>query len=1223
MKKLYFLFVLSIVAGSFASAQTVTNSIVNFQDMLAWEAQHPVQPCNTCPRKEIDGGWKNLMNQNRPVPAGAKITTQANTNSPVGPNNPTNPLAASIAPAQNWLGHVDPGQSIPPDTHGAVGLTHVITATNDYIKIHNKAGGAQVSQVSISTFTGVANTCDPYMLWDPTAQKWVFSAIECTSNGNRVILMSSNTSDPTGTWRKVTWVPASTDGSVLLDHPYVGFDNRWIVVSGRKFPSGFTGPILFLFDKAAMYAGTAIAFGTNAQSIEKTSADGDAPLPVTVYDPPFSASGNPQANTFYILQSWNGTTIRLSTITGNIPSATWNTASAVFPSAAASPWSTAGGNIAKQLGETRGLAINDPRISCGIMMNGKIWASHHIGLPSTGTIDRVAVQWWQLDASAGSFGNILQRGRIGGANANEFKWFSSLAVNKFEDVLIGYTSSTSTTRVGAAYVTRQSITPANTTDDELIYKTGMDVYWKDFGSGRARWGDYSHSSLDATDNSLWTIEEYADLKSGGTGDNNSRYGVWWAQVMFPSSLVQRDASLAAVASPIAGFVYCSFPIIPKVTIKNLGIDTLKSVQIVWQLDGVTQLPTPTTWNVAPGLATLQTTDVTLAPNIGTLAPGTVHTVKAWTQLPNGLADMKLTNDTVFISFSVKPLLALNSLVDFEPSGAAFPPTGYVVENPDGARTWAKRTGVTGPTGASTSCMWIDAANYGSQGEMDLFRTEKIDLAGIDSINVTWNVAKTYWPGFLGDTLRVVYSDDCGVTWKQTGYKKGGVSFNTIAAAGQSGDYVPASASEWRAEKLNFSTCNITSPNIMIGFQFQNGFGNNIFIDNINITKVNTVTPNAAVLNVLSPSNTLCTTGFTPSVTLANYGSTTLTSATFNVSIDGGTPATTNWTGSLAKCSTVVFTLPAMTSTSGTHILTVYTTNPNGSADQAPINDTAKKSFTISPIVNTPVFEGFEGVTFAPSGWGVQNINGSVTWARSTVAARTGAGSMLINNPANANLTDVDKFLSPVIANNGTIDSMFVAFDHSYIAGLRYPGSTAFELDTLEVLVTTDCGATFKTIWKKWGEDLQTINDPNYANVPSFTPTQAGEWNNTKIYVTPFVGSANFQVYFVAKGNKQNNIWLDNINITSRTLPARLKNQGYLVYPSPFNSSFRIHHWIKPTDLQAAQVYNSVGQLMWDKRFNGDANTEEFVNSSRWANGTYLLKLIYANKTITERIVKAN
>jgi hypothetical protein len=527
MRKFFTLIVLLVIAKQYASAQKVTDTYINFRELAAYEAAHPeiFKLCEICPKKESDN-WEALVNPNMPFPPGAIIKTNG-----IATTNPIQPDAPSRAPIQNWQGHVDPAVTIPPDTHGAVGPNHVVSATNNYIKIHNKIGGAQISQVTISTFTGVSGSCDPYLKYDPSTNRWMFSAINCSmSSLNPMILMVSNTSDPTGTWRKITWVPAGVP--MLLDHPYLGFDNRWIVLSGRRFAPSFQGSSLFIIDKADMLAGNTITWGGNAQQIDKTNGDGDCPLPVTVYEPPYSNVGNPSPGTFYVLQSWNSSSIRLTTVTGNIPTATWNTGSGVFPSGG-TPWNAGGlGNVAEQTIETRKLAANDARISCGVMMNGKIWCVQHIGFPTSGTADRVALQWWQLDGSpGGSFGNVLQRGRVGGNNPNEYKWFPSIAVNKDEDVLIGYTASTNTSRVSAAYVTRQASTPVNTTDDEYIYKAGVDRYWKDFSSGRARWGDYSHTALDPSDGSLWTIQEYAEQGAGPIPpDNNSRYGVWWAQV---------------------------------------------------------------------------------------------------------------------------------------------------------------------------------------------------------------------------------------------------------------------------------------------------------------------------------------------------------------------------------------------------------------------------------------------------------------------------------------------------------------------------------------------------------------------------------------------------------------------------------------------------------------------------------------------------------------------
>jgi hypothetical protein len=149
-----------------------------------------------------------------------------------------------------------------------------------------------------------------------------------------------------------------------------------------------------------------------------------------------------------------------------------------------------------------------------------------------------------------------------------------------------------------------------------------------------------------------------------------------------------------------------------------------------------------------------------------------------------------------------------------------------------------------------------------------------------------------------------------------------------------------------------------------------------------------------------------------------------------------------------------------------------------------------------------------------------------------------------------------------------------------------------------------------------------VRNPNYPTNSAYTPLQGAEWKNERIDISAAVrGSNDFQVFFVAKSNRQNNLYIDNINIFGRTLSARLKTQGYQIYPNPFGNAFTIHHVVPPADLQAAQVFNSAGQLVWDKRFNGNANTEVMVDLKNMARGVYVVKLIYNAKTIVERVVK--
>jgi len=175
---------------------------------------------------------------------------------------------------------------------------------------------------------------------------------------------------------------------------------------------------------------------------------------------------------------------------------------------------------------------------------------------------------------------------------------------------------------------------------------------------------------------------------------------------------------------------------------------------------------------------------------------------------------------------------------------------------------------------------------------------------------------------------------------------------------------------------------------------------------------------------------------------------------------------------------------------------------------------------------------------------------------------------------------------------------------------------------MEVLVTKDCGKTLQSVYKKWGEDLQTINNPNAPFTDLFIPTSPDQWRKETIDLSPFTGtSGSVQVFFRSKGNFGNSIFLDDINLTTKTLPVKLKSTGYLVSPNPFTSSFSIQHYLRPTSLRSIQVYNMAGQLVFSERFNANALSYINIDLSRYASGVYIVKMIYTDKVISQRIIK--
>lgn len=686
-------------------------------------------------------------------------------------------------------------------------------------------------------------------------------------------------------------------------------------------------------------------------------------------------------------------------------------------------------------------------------------------------------------------------------------------------------------------------------------------------------------------------------------NNNARV----SEIVYPSS---RGFACGTTA------LTCDNVIAPKVMLVNDGDAPLTSVTFQIKIDNAIVA----TQNWSGSLGTSDFEYVTLN---GVTSPTGTHVLTVKTVNPNGQPDGTPANDSMRATYRIIPIINLpQPLEGFQT--ATFPPLNWRVINPDADITWARST-AAGSAGTTASTR-IDCYNYPSAGEQDILVSPNFSTAGVDSLEVKFNVAYAKYSDNPAEweTLEVLYSEDCGGTWKRTSYSKTGNDLITNGGALVTAATFVPTAAQWRSETVKLGLCGVGST-ILIGFRVTNNYGQAVYLDNIQYNKIVKPDPNIAVSRITSPNGLYCNGSFTPKVEVANNGSSTVTSFTLTYKIDGGTPATYNWTGSLAKCTDpIVVTLPAQNLGTGSHTFEATVSQPNGVADVFAGDDSKIANFTILTTVQAPVTESFEGTSFPPANWAIQNSDGGLTWESTNRSASLGGKSMVIKNFDNPLSSSVDSFVSPRIVIPAASDSAFVSFDYAYAPGVQYPGSTVFALDTLELKVTTDCGATSTTIWKKYGYQLQTVFEPNFTFTNGYVPRINKEWRSEKINILPYVqNAADFQVYFVSSSNQQNNLYVDNINIYSQKLPERLKQQGYLIYPNPFNSSFRIHHSAvePPVDLQAVMVYNTAGQLVWSKQYNGNADRVITVNTESLARGVYVLKMMYTNKTVVERIVK--
>lgn len=249
-------------------------------------------------------------------------------------------------------------------------------------------------------------------------------------------------------------------------------------------------------------------------------------------------------------------------------------------------------------------------------------------------------------------------------------------------------------------------------------------------------------------------------------------------------------------------------------------------------------------------------------------------------------------------------------------------------------------------------------------------------------------------------------------------------------------------------------------------------------------------------------------------------------ATYAWSFPGGTPS-----ASTLKYPAVVYAAPGqydvtLTVTEGGQTSTV--------TKLAYISDT--------PGGAVPLVEGFESGAF-PDTWTFSSAAGTTSaWAINTNVGGFAQSqrSMWFNNYD----IDLDGAREEVWMSKTDLSASVntgLAFDVAYVP-YGFPYS-----DTLAVLVSTDCGATWSEVYMKGGVLLST----GPANQSLFVPS-AAQWRRDSISLAAFDGEPEVLVAFQNRGRWGNALYVDNINLAGGlgTGVQGIDVVGISLFPNP-------------------------------------------------------------------------
>jgi PKD repeat protein len=276
------------------------------------------------------------------------------------------------------------------------------------------------------------------------------------------------------------------------------------------------------------------------------------------------------------------------------------------------------------------------------------------------------------------------------------------------------------------------------------------------------------------------------------------------------------------------------------SISNVGMLPATNFEVVYQINNAAPVVEIYTDTIQPG----DMVNYTFATPLSIDSSG-AYEVKAWTNLTdnNFTYDDTTSFEFDYLKYDIDNAVSADYQEAFESS--AFPPDLWLNENPDSDAFGWEDGEVTGITGDETTVAWTNNYSFNGQGTEDYLVTPLIDLtdASLSFPVLTFDYAYTFYTSggsTLTDGMRVEASIDCGLTFSEILFDKDGADLATVPAIDN--NFFPEEASDWRTEFLDLSP--YVGGTLLIRFVNENGWGNNLFLDNINVVEV--TAPSASI-----------------------------------------------------------------------------------------------------------------------------------------------------------------------------------------------------------------------------------------------------------------------------------------------------------------------------------------------------------------------------------------
>ena len=640
---------------------------------------------------------------------------------------------------------------------------------------------------------------------------------------------------------------------------------------------------------------------------------------------------------------------------------------------------------------------------------------------------------------------------------------------------------------------------------------------------------------------------------------------------------------------------CAVDVVPQITVLNAGSNPITSATIAISLNGQVVQSRNFTMNVAPGA------ELELTFNEISLPSSIENEFRVEVTAVNGTMDADPSDNVLFSYPRVQPSISLPYKLtanDFSNLWAR--------KNSDNQITWKEIAATI--DGQQQTLFYLNAYNYETQGELDYLISPIINLADAPNAQLKFELAYAAYPNEdFQESLLVAISTDCGNSFEllDAPYYKTGQSLQTAELT--SDEFIPNDEQQFRTELVNLSRY-AELGEIRIAFVAVNGFGNNLFIKDIEILTQEAYRYEAQIRRVTRPGPITDGSGSGESLQVANTGNLPITDFVIRREVTNG--RSQNFLiedETLNPNESASFDLQASLTPGFTEI-TYSILNPN--YDQNPGSSSTLTWHFIQDdsTIAVPWRQSFDGPAGLEPWLTINPESGGASWQLHTLSAEGDNKVASLSGTSRGN----SYWLGSPLFDLSNVPQASIFFKWAG-AGFRATDRTSFSL-----MASVDGGDSYEELWREDNEGLNTASGTAVNSSEDFS--------RQFIDLSQFTGEGNEKVRLAFKAEYQDGrslpIYLDDVELflSANPEPVDPGLGNMVIYPNPAFDLFNVAFNLPDYEDVNIQVISSSGKVVHDVVYPRTLNQTYTFSTALFSKGVFIVKITGDTISSTKRLI---